>query len=172
MRRYRLASLATAFLVSGSCAVAQPPSPTEKDFLFDVSEGVPPELTKYALEGRFDAKRPFSLEIALQGDHWTIKFRYAGTEAQAFTLQSKKYPSLHFERAFVATRSPSLADPFILVVIPFGEPQTECFLNGEDVFRQVVLFYDAGRLVSVEERVFEDCNSEWRKLPLDPPSKG
>lgn len=166
MRMYGLVSIVAAFLAAQSYAHANPVSP-EKDMLIDSYEGFAPEITRYAIEGRFDEKRPFGVEIARQGGHWTIRFRYVGNEAEAFTLPFKNYPSLHFEKIFVVTRSPSFADPHVMVVIPFGEPLSECFLNGEDVFRQVILGYDAGKLTSVEERVFKDCDEEWRQLPLD-----
>ena len=166
MRTHASALLATAFLIGSSCALAQP-APLEKDALIDSYEGYFPELTAYVLKGHFGTKRPFELEIAMQGEHWAIRFRDAETDGRAFTLRSKKYQSLHFERVVVVTGSPSPTDPHILVAIPFGEPQTRCFLNGEDVFRQIILNYHAGKLTSVEERVFDGCRAEWRTLPLD-----
>ena len=162
MLKYRLAPVAAALSAFATAASGQPAA-DDRDMFVDSYEGRMPDIDKFVLEGDFGSDRPFRLEVVRRHRDWNVYFEQAGERAAA-VLPIEHYSPLHFSRIVIATRSQSPDDPEVIVTIPFGEPEESCFANGRDVFSHVILSLDRKKPPGLEERIFDNCEAEYRPL--------
>lgn len=154
---YAMSSLAT--LQSGT--TANEPSVYVQSF-----EGLGPIVDRFSIGGVFEeGGEHFSLELRSISGAWNIRFQRGPAMAVRARLVGPRYRDISFSGIVVSTRSRSAADPTLLVQIPFGPPQEECFVNGETVFESLSLAIGQRGLEGVSELTFPGCEARSRPLP-------
>jgi hypothetical protein len=81
-------------------------------------------------------------------------------------VSSVDYSPILFSRIVVAAAGRNTMEKKVIVVVPYGEPWTTCFTNGNDVFNQLVFTVDDKGLVGAEDRRFKECRPSFSPIPF------
>ena len=140
-------------------ASAGPSTHEEKSIFLESYEGHGPEVQRYELEGLLPpGGANFRLRVTFPGERPLIEFS-RGDSTVRVSLAGERFASVPLNRVVIATRSRSPEDDAVIVSIPFGEPLEDCFVNGDEVYRQIEILIDGNRLERIDELGFSACNA-------------
>lgn len=130
---------------------------TEPAFFYESYEGPPLEVTRYVIEGTLDSRTEISVSVRRNGRNWSVVVSENKKHVSVLSIPIKNYSPIHFSRVAVASVPRHLGSAGAIIAIPYGEAWTSCFANGENVFNELVLSIDRGKLKRAEKRSFENC---------------
>lgn len=132
---------------------------SDKPFYFRSYENASPAIEQYKILGTFGLdKSTFSLSLSFYNGKWHVEIMNGRKRIRKLILNDS-YNSIPVNRIVVTT---SGGGSDLLIIIPFGKPHSECFLNGEDVYSNIVI--ESSDQISLEH--FPKCGLETIDLPI------
>jgi hypothetical protein len=128
-------------------------TPDDKPFYIRSFENPSPTVDRYSISGTFGPdKTSFVLSLDYIKDKWHVGIKEGDKPARKLILNSA-YKSIPINRVGIATDG---SQHKLVVIIPFGDSHSNCFINGDDVYNNIVI--EAGDKISLEH--FPQCNPE------------
>jgi hypothetical protein len=109
-----------------------------------------PTIEQYKVAGVFGAEEtPFALSLRFREGQWDVQLE-SGNRAPVKIRLDKAYNSIPVSRIVVSAEQD---EKEVVVMLPFGKPHSECFVNGDEVYSQLAIMNDGK--VSLEH--FPNC---------------
>jgi hypothetical protein len=149
----------TSVILPLLAAITASESEGDKPFYFRSYENASPTIHQYKIVGTLgSAKILFTLSLNFSNGRWYVDIAERGKPVRKIILD-KAYNSIPVNKIVVASDGSSSN---LLVIIPFGSPHSKCFLNGEDVYSNIVI--EANGRIGLEH--FPECRMQTATLPV------
>lgn len=128
----------------------------DKPIFFRSYEYPSPTIEKYEIAGVYGVDEiPYAISLQLRDEQWEVRLE-SGRHSPIKVRLDKKYNNISVSRIL------TVAEPEqkrFVVLIPFGNPHSECFANGDDVYSQLSIGSDGRvRLEHFPKCAFEETS--------------
>jgi hypothetical protein len=153
--------------------VAGAEQPAQLPVHVDAGGGMRPDIYRYYLAGAFENGRvPFTADLLWSSGAWKLSFARSGTPRIHLELDSDRYDSLILNRVTISALSTRRSRESFVIRLPYGEPKTECFANGDEVFQHLLIHVGSHSVSSVSDYQFKECQGEYVPVRIRATSAG
>ena len=131
---------------------------------YDVPHGSFPKIIKQETEGRLPKtgdRVGASFELKERG--WEVTVMRGGEPQVRLQLRSDRVAKVQLSRVLLWA---SGDEQVLILRIPYGEPQIDCFANGADVFEMLHLVIPRNRVLELHDVRFDSCEERREQLEL------
>ncbi len=146
-------------------AITQAPTAAaerSKGVWVSATHGSFPTITKYQIDGKLPKSGDrVGASFSMKERGWEVTVEREGRAPVRLQVRSNERSPVHFNRVLLWA---SVDEQELRLKLPYGEAQSDCFTNGDDVFASLYLIIPRAGPPEVHGSRFENCEARDEQL--------